>query len=172
MLFITALDHEAQHQEFGCGLTSLEENLDFVNRIITEGYTLVTACLVENTSRTDLPVAAFDGVPMTPVLKALQDEWQTILTEPSSLPSVHQNELKAITRRRLDAYQLNIRGHQQMIGYLEQWLQRTQDRMLSEPRKSRLLQQYRHRLAVHQEQLTQTHFLFSLAQSRLCQMEA
>jgi len=81
-LFLTAFDQQVKQREFSCALASIEANLDFLNHLIAQGHTLLTAHLIDDERRIDLPLVAFDGLPVATALQALQKEWQAILTQP------------------------------------------------------------------------------------------
>lgn len=93
MLFLTTIDPSNIKREFNCGFTSMEANFDFLSSIVAEGNTLVDAYILEGSSRMELPVAAFDGVPLSEVIRALQQEWEAVLSQPLQPLSAHRPEL-------------------------------------------------------------------------------
>ena len=169
-LFLTALDQQGHYREFSCLLSSLEANFDLLNRIIAQGDILLSAYVMEDTTRTDLPVAAFDGLPASSGIRTLEREWQAILNSPVVPRSLHQQELLALTRRRMDQYDFNIAAHERMIAYFDKWLQNTKTTTPPGPTRSYLIQRYECQLAAHQLQLAEVRFRSNLVASRLNQL--
>ncbi|CAN5196636.1 hypothetical protein BH09BAC4_BH09BAC4_46060 [soil metagenome] len=170
ILFFSALDHQANHRDFSCGLSSLEANWDLLSNLVAQGNTLLTAYVIEDDVRTNLPLAAFDGFPLSADVQALQTEWRTILSTPRSANSIHKEELIALTRQRVHHAERTVIAQERMIDYFGKWLERTQKRSISEPKRSQLVHQYEMQLAKHQVQLGRAHFYSSLVTDRLNQL--
>ena len=172
MLFVTTFDQQATVREFSCSLGSIEANFDFLSSVVAQGHVLLTAHMLEDMNCTLLPLAAFDGLPLSIGIRALQDEWRAILSEPRSSLSIHQEEIIHLTRQRIHYYEVNIRTHKRMIDWYNQWLQRTQDGHTLSLRKSRLVNQYATHLMSCQAQLAKAQFCSELATNRLTQLLA
>ncbi|HEX9959225.1 MAG TPA: hypothetical protein VGA96_18285 [Fibrella sp.] len=171
ILFLTTLDRQANQREFNCRLTSMEANFDFLSSIVAQGNTLLTAYLVDENSRMDLPVAAFDGLPLSVGIDALQQEWQAILSQPDPFTLAHREGIIQLTRQRIDQLQRAIKTHERMAGWYSQWLQRTQEwTTVPESTRSRLIERYEAQLALHKFQLAKAHFQATLAVNRLNQL--
>ena len=171
-LFIRVLDPQINQREFNCGLDSIEASFDFLNHIVAHGHTLLRAYLVEDSIRTDLPIDAFDGLPMTLGIQALEDQWKVILSSKSSLSGSAHQELIELTRRRMDLYEGNIKVHKRMIDWYRIWLDRIQERDLVDPTRTNYSQLYEHHLLAHQTQLVKAHFGAKLLTNRLSQLIA
>ncbi|WP_379846630.1 hypothetical protein [Larkinella bovis] len=60
---------------------SLEIHLDTLNSFVAFGYGLIEAYLIdEEGRRTDLPIEVFDGRPIGPHLRELQEQYQLVLS--------------------------------------------------------------------------------------------
>lgn len=172
ILFLTALDEKANWREFTCDLGSLENKFDFLSKIVARGTTLLTAYILDDNQRTDLPLAAFDGIPLSTGISALQEEWQAILSQPRWPSRLPDEELIRIAQQRIDYYQEVIATHQQMVGWLETWLQRTRNQNLEGAVQLRLLQCYESQIINRQTQLVKAHFQVALSTTRLTQLQA
>lgn len=173
MLFLTAFDRQANVRKFSCYLHSIEATFDFLNRVVSRGDTLLDAHLVDRGSRIDLPLAAFDGIPISPGIQALQQEWQAILNEPRQEATwVRQEEIIELIRQRIRQCEVNIGTHERMIDWFSQWLQRTQDGCTSEVLEDTLVRYYESSLNHHHQQLKKAKFRHELVTSRLSQMLA
>src|SRR4051812_43300616 len=100
ILFLTALDQQISQREFSCQLTSIEAHFDFLNQLVLQGHTLLSAYIIEDSSRTDLPLAAFDGLPMSKDVQALEQDWKAILRKPPIPSLLDHQELIKLTQRR------------------------------------------------------------------------
>lgn len=170
ILHLTALDAHHTQREFSCILTSMEANFDFLNCIVAQGHTLLSAHLMEGSNRTELPVIAFDGLPISKAIQALEHEWQAILSSLYTVHPIHQQELIELTLRRIDSYRIRIAAHKRMIDYFNKWLQRTQNQTLTKPKRSELIRKYESQLAIHTTQLDKMLFDARLATKRLDQL--
>ncbi|RYF64587.1 MAG: hypothetical protein EOO39_26395 [Cytophagaceae bacterium] len=169
-LYLTALDLDNTQREFSCGLISLETSFDFLNHIVARGHTLVKAYILDGSSRTELPVMAFDGLPSLAATQALEREWQAVLASLPLTQSVHCQEMIALTRRRINGYALHIAAQERMITWLTTWLHRTQEKTLTEPMRSRLTGQYESQLGIHKAQRDKLLCGARLAMNRLNQL--
>jgi hypothetical protein len=172
MLFLSAFDPQANHREFSCLLPSLEDNCDFLSTLVQQGNTLLTAYLLEEGVRTPLPLAAFDGLPLSPALQRLEHQWQLSLKGPSSVGSVHREELIGLTRRRLHLAESHVSQHQRMITCFGHWLERTQATSMPELLKAQLLDRYQGQLSRHQAQLAKARVNLALITDRFHQLAA
>lgn len=173
MLFLTALDAEANPRDFSYGgHRALEDNLDFLTTLVTQGHTLLSAYIIEDNNRTDLPLAAFDGVPISAGIHALQLEWERILSRPPSPIYQHRQDLIDLTRHRLHHWEVAVGLHQQMVHFMEHSLHHAQAYFLTEPRRSRFIDRYEAQLASHQAKLAKARFYSCLMANRLNQLLA
>ncbi|WP_138990935.1 hypothetical protein [Larkinella sp. C7] len=75
----------SQGKNRSCRLYSneLEHLMEVLNYFAGSGCRLLSAFLVDNEGkRTDLPLTAFDGLPVTSVMHGLEREYQRALTTP------------------------------------------------------------------------------------------
>lgn len=169
-LYVTTLDLNNTQRDFDCGLISVETSFDFLNHIVARGYTLVNAYLLEESSRIALPVEAFDGLPTSEAIEALEREWQAVLANLPLAQSLHRQEMIELTRRRVNGYALHIAAQERMITWLTTWLHRTQEKTLTEPRRSQLIGQYESQLCIYKAQLDKMLLGARLAANQLNQL--
>lgn len=79
ILSLWALDTNQQERKFTCWLDSDEVAFDFLNQIIANGHTLLSASITEEGQITHLPIHAFDGHFITDQLHQLKAEWTSII---------------------------------------------------------------------------------------------
>ncbi|RZK37676.1 MAG: hypothetical protein EOO61_08690 [Hymenobacter sp.] len=166
-LFLTALDQQANQREFDCQLNSLEDSFDFLSRIVARGDTLVSAYILEDSNRTVLPVAAFDGLPLSIGIQALQQEWQSILREPQRFNPIYLEELIELLYRRLSICETSVAAHKRMVDHFTRSLEWAQTSVSHESTRSYLIHKYEDQLWVYQTQLAKARFYANLCTSRL-----
>lgn len=171
ILFLTAIDQQLNQRDFSCQLSSIEDQFDVLNQLVAQGHTLLSAYMLEGDSRTDLPLAAFDGRPVAPGIQTLEQDWKAILAKPYWPTLRHQRGLIELTRRRLTTTNGSIAAHQRMIETLTGWIQRTQATTPSITRYA-LLRHYDHQLAAQQASLVKANDFAEVAINRLHQLLA
>ncbi|MGM9510164.1 hypothetical protein ACS5NO_20685 [Larkinella sp. GY13] len=59
----------------------IETLFDILSQFVAEGYTLISACVVDEVGRrTDLPIEAFDSEPIEKYVRNLTVEYQQVLS--------------------------------------------------------------------------------------------
>ncbi|RZK44052.1 MAG: hypothetical protein EOO61_04535 [Hymenobacter sp.] len=171
-LYMTALDADAHERVFTCTLTTLEYAFDFLNHVVARGNMLLSAFVVDESGRTELPLAAFDGLPTTTTIQALIDEWTSILNKPISANSANQQVLIELTRRRLRSQQARQVWLREMIEHYSQWQQWSMDDVRWSARQRRVTHRYATQLARHQTQLADTRRVITALTNRLTHLAA
>ncbi len=172
VLFLAALDKEAQLREFSCQLDKLEVAFDFLSTIVARGDTLLSAYILDNEGRTDLPIDVFDGDPFLEAMQEMEKDWQSILSEPlQSDPSQNQYIIQFI-QQRVRQYETRMTNEKLMIGRLEQLLLRSEENISSGQIRSRLIRDYEAMINRYQVQLIKTKLCHKIAVERLNQLIA
>ncbi|RZK31620.1 MAG: hypothetical protein EOO61_17800 [Hymenobacter sp.] len=81
ILLLTAIDSAGEFREFSCQLPDIDSGFAVLTTIASLGQTLVKARLLEESSWTSLPHEAFDELPVLPIIKELEKDWQQLLNE-------------------------------------------------------------------------------------------
>lgn len=141
MLFVTAIDRQAQWRNFSCQLDELELALDVAHSIACQGDTLINVCLLDGTSRLELPAAAFDEHPFTEVIQQLRAEWEFVLAQP--VRSARSPMPSGSARQRLHALQeAKIQNLRRTIRHLQALIDTSQRVLLPSLRQERSLRHY------------------------------
>ncbi|RAJ92247.1 hypothetical protein LX87_05215 [Larkinella arboricola] len=74
---VSASGEVSTHSHYCC---EVEGHFDVLNRCVTAGYTLLSAFVIDQGQRTDLPLEAFDGQPVSAYIKDLQEQYQQVLS--------------------------------------------------------------------------------------------
>ncbi|GAB2542345.1 hypothetical protein [Spirosoma aerophilum] len=75
----TTIDDKNRLRNFSWWFPNIETAFDVLSTLCTKGQWLIKAELIDELERTALPIAAFDGVAISPVLNELEKEWQLLL---------------------------------------------------------------------------------------------
>lgn len=81
ILLLTAIDPAGERKEFVCQLPDIDSGFSVLTSIASLGHTLVKVRLLEESSWTYLPHEAFDDIPVLPIIKELEQDWQQILNK-------------------------------------------------------------------------------------------
>jgi|GEM_PF-5861792 len=153
MLILSALGENNQIKQFTCSLESVEDGFDFLSRIVAGGDTLLAAHLLENRKQVELPVTAFDGMPMSVAIRQLEHEWQAVLNAPAQTLASIGKETVRLIQSQIRQYQITIAQHQQMINHYQTWLRRTESSFGDVSRRNVLIRRYQVLIERHQIQL-------------------
>ena len=172
MVFLTACDKQGNVNQFACGLDSVEAVFDFLDEVVSQGDTLLTAYMLdqlERNKRMDLPLEAFDGIPSSIAIKELQEEWQAILTdpEPHEKGPAHDEATIQLIRQRLRQYQMRIATSERMVNCFTKLLQRLQATSSLGPTRDGLMHQYKTILERSEKQLVKAQFRSNVVTHRL-----
>jgi hypothetical protein len=169
-LFLTAFDRQRHEQKFSRRVESLEEGFKLLNYLVAGGHTLLTAYVLDKNERTDLPVAAFDGMPIDIAFSTLQKEWELILADPRSTTVSHYEDVLDLIRRQQINCAQRVRFLSQMINRYNSWMQRTQDVCSAEALRTQFLNNYQTQVERYQCQLKVARFQSALLTKRLNQL--
>lgn len=83
IILIQTIDVNNQKRYFSWWFSKLELAFDVMNAIQLTGARLLTAELIDDDQRTQLPVDAFDGddIPYSMRIQQLEREWQQVLNQ-------------------------------------------------------------------------------------------
>ncbi|GAB3012940.1 hypothetical protein [Spirosoma pulveris] len=82
LLLFTTQDQNASQRNFSWWFATIETALDALSSIASRGDQLMKAEIIDEDHRISLPVEAFDGRFLSPVINELESEWQYLLNEP------------------------------------------------------------------------------------------
>jgi hypothetical protein len=170
MLFLTACDRQSNQREFSCSVESLEKGFKLLNYLVAGGNTLLTAYVLDKNGRTELPVAAFDGIPIDIAFNTLQKEWEFVLATLLPTTDTHYQDMLDLVRRQQANCAQQVTFLSQMINRYNSWMQRIQEGCSVEKRRTRLVNRYQTQLERHQSQLRVARFQSALLTKRLNQM--
>ena len=123
LLYLTTIDKERQFREFFVLVSSLEKALDFLSLLVSLDSILIKAELVENGKRMELPVEAFDGHLVSPVIQTLEAEWHQVLDAPVAVEPVPDEWLARLIQQRNECQIDRIFRLEHAIETFEQQLQ-------------------------------------------------
>lgn len=108
ILLFEAIDPQKQWRVFTCQLDGLEEVIELLDGLVSEGNTLLKVQISDQDGRLELPCDAFDADSMTGHIRELKREWETVLkpsAEPAT-PSVNDllHRVRALQRAKTDNY--------------------------------------------------------------------
>ena len=172
LLVLTAIDEDYQLREFSCYLQKLEVGFDLLNDIVAKGHTLVKAHLVDDDHSTVLPLDAFDGTSFLVAIQELEQEWQSLLQEPQTVPAPDHTELTHWTELRVQLYEKRITNLNWTLGRLKQIQQRDQDRTSFKPTQSGLEVHYSSLINRYEVQLIKAHLIHNVMLERLSLLRA
>ena len=172
VLFLAALDKEAQLREFSCQLDKLEVAFDFLSTIVARGDTLLSAYILDNNERTDLPIDVFDGAPFLEAMQDMEKDWQALLSAPPQPEQSPNQHIIQFIQQRVRQYETRIANEKLMISRLEQLLLRSNEGFSSGHIRSRLIREYEAMISRCQIQLIKTKVCHRLAIERLNQLTA
>ncbi|MFD1143730.1 hypothetical protein ACFQ4C_21560 [Larkinella insperata] len=78
-LIFSSVSSSGEPYTHGLRCTELEGHFEVLNSFVAAGYQLLSAFLVDQGHRMDLPLEAFDGSPMRDPLHQLQEQYQQVL---------------------------------------------------------------------------------------------
>lgn len=79
IIFLAISPQEREPRTLQYGDQSLDACLEFLTNLAGNGWQLIHIELVDNGRHTQLPIEAFDGLPMKSPLRRLHHEWKTLL---------------------------------------------------------------------------------------------
>ncbi|WP_420151076.1 hypothetical protein [Spirosoma sp.] len=147
ILSFTAIDASAQLRNFFYQQEELENALDILSAIASQGDTLLNACIIDEKSRLELPVEAFDGQQFSDSIKQLEKQWQTVLSESTRTTEENDTWYVELTRQRVKLYEDRLDQLTKTINQLEVLYQHTEDYMFNERLRTNLINRYSSLLA-------------------------
>ncbi|RZK37675.1 MAG: hypothetical protein EOO61_08685 [Hymenobacter sp.] len=165
ILVLDAIDPNGNTRRFATEIPTLESSFDFLSTLVSKGNILLKAYVKDGKQRYELPVEAFDGLPLAVGIHTLQEEWQAILTNAYSKNLIYEDQVWLATQW-VKQCSSKIMYHQQMIIWA---------RVGSQPnsfKKTTELAYYDGQLMYHQDQLVQAECRLSIRRNWLNQVTA
>ncbi|MFD2570312.1 hypothetical protein ACFSUS_06680 [Spirosoma soli] len=170
LLFLKAFDKYKDVREFSCGLNDIESALDFLSKLTTKGETLIDACIIEDDSRLDLPVNAFDGELFKGPLKQLESQWQQLLKKPIADTPVDKEAVKGYIQRSIVLNRTQINYVTALLDQLEEKIRTTQAGKLCSATKEMLITLYNAQINKHQNYLAKQESYYQRKCAKLHQL--
>jgi hypothetical protein len=167
MLVLTAIDSHHQLREFSCPISQLEVGFDLLNTIVARGHALISAYIMDDNQSTSLPLEAFDGGHFLTAVQELQEEWQTILSDPpqaASLPSVSLSQWR---HQRVRRYEVRVDILKRTLDRLQEIWQRARDKTPGQSTPSPVQSHYRDLIERCKVRLIKAQLLYQVALDRL-----
>lgn len=165
-IVLTAIDPQGHTNEFRGDLPSLEAGFDFLSRIVGKGHTLLKAYIQDGNMQVNLPLAAFDGLPLSVDILALQGEWQAILAMAYYKDIIHEDQVW-LARQFVHQCDLKISHHQRMLSWASDTL-----KIKSLTNFARLTDHYERLVDRHQKLLVAAQLRLGLRKAWLDQLLA
>ena len=167
IIALTALNAQAQVQDFVYQLDTLEAGLDVVSTIAGKAHRLLKVALIGEGSTTLLPIEAFDGQPLSKSIQHLQKEWQAILEKEVDYGVATTYWWINSTDQRIKRQQATIAHLEQVIILSQQRLQRIEQHHSHQSYYALTLRQLRATLERHQHNLNTEQESFQRLLNRL-----
>lgn len=171
ILSFTAIDKNAQLRDFSCQFTELENALDVLSSIASQGDTLLAAYVTDEESRLELPVEVFDGQQFSASFKQLEEQWQAILNEPIQSKKANDTWYVNLMQQRIKLYEQKIDSLSQLITELQQFRQQAEERIYNERLQTRLINRYNSMLTLYHHYRTQAQSNQKQILEKLSQLE-
>lgn len=116
ILFFSGTSGEVQCMHVGYPISNYESAFELLTQLVADGWILQEAVIIDGTGRTNITVEAFDGQSIQEDIRALQQQWQLIL---SPQPGPDKPPVKQRIREwhaQMEVYYDN------MISYLEKMI--------------------------------------------------
>jgi hypothetical protein len=140
IFFLTTLDPKGETRNFYYQQSALEKGLDVLDMIAARGDVLTKAVVFDGAHTIELPVDAFDGQPVSPMITALEQEWRKLLLEPIN-PSAYRQWALDQMNQRISVHETIMLMLDQAIDETQQRLSRIRVDVLQEPYGSRIIHQ-------------------------------
>ena len=171
ILSFTAIDKRNEFRAFSCQLNDLETALNTVSSISSEGDTIISAQVADESSCLNLPIDVFDGEIFSVPLQQLKKQWQAILHEPAHLLLPDNSWHIDLTQQRIKLYDNRIDQFTLVISRFERLRQRVEETIIREPHRSNLLNYYDLTLDKYHQQVERTQVGKELTLKKLKQLE-
>lgn len=143
MLFvINTSNMQGDVQEFPIWLDKLEDGLDLVSKLARKGHTLLKVYVIDQDSKTSLPVELFDGTFFGAPFQQLEQQWRAVLEKPLSPTAVSSGRVSDFFRLRLKTYDRQLSELEHKLTDLRGRLDKVVDARISPILKPNLIQHY------------------------------
>lgn len=170
ILSFTALNKQGQFRSFSCHISKLEVALDALSTIHSQGDALITAELVDEGNRMELPVDAFDGELLSNPIRQLEEQWQAVLSEPVRSVSTTTCWRAEMARQQLRLCNQRIDHYLKSINCLEWMRQQAEEAIYTEWRRTKMIRHYDTMLNQYYEYMERAKANQYVVQQRLNQL--
>lgn len=116
ILFFSGTSEGIQCMHVGYPITDYESAFELLTQLVADRWILEEAVIIDETSRMDIPLEAFDGQPIQEHIRSLQQQWQRILS-PLPVPN------KPPVKQRMKDWHVQMEVYyDNMISYLEKMM--------------------------------------------------
>ena len=123
-LRLVAIDQLGEERNFTCELEQLEDGFDLLNHIVAKGHTLLEASIVDHHQSTSLPVEVFEGVSFLAAMQELQQEWESLLIQPTPALSFTQQQRIQWLEQRVQHFTRRIADIERLSAHFRGLIQR------------------------------------------------
>ena len=171
VLSFTALNKQSQFRSFCCHLNKLEAALNVLSTISSQGDIILTAQLIDEGHRMELPVAAFDGQSFSEPIRQLEEQWQAILSQPIPLTSPTSPWRLEIVHQQLRRCNERIEQFGKVVYSLDELRWRAEHSVFPASPNAKLIEYYDRMLNRYHDCLEQAEARQFILQQKLSQLE-
>lgn len=156
MIFLLkTLTTDGAFRDFSYAPAKLEHGFQLLSTIVANGDVLIDVRIVEHGRETKLPPGVFDGTPFMAPIRELEQEWQTLLTEPESVDTaVDVAGLIDLNQQWMDVCETAVWKNEALIKQFKALLRRNEESLYPGPRQAKLAACYRLKIAACQKEVT------------------
>ena len=120
ILFVDGMTNGISCTHVGFWISNHESAFELLTQLVADNWVIQEATVVDGIDRLSVPVEAFDGQPIQIHIRALQRQWQQILSSQPLPPTMLTNQQLKNWYIQLDAYYDDMLNHLgKMISILE-----------------------------------------------------
>ncbi|QDK81129.1 hypothetical protein EXU85_21930 [Spirosoma sp. KCTC 42546] len=153
IFYLTAVNQQGERQKFYFENSELEKGFEVLTNISSRGHVLLNASVCDGDSLLQLPVEAFDGQPCLPAIRALEQEWLTVLKSPTPVKSICHSWASEFITNRINRHESSIVKLEMAISRMQHRLANVQSINSKESYRSTSLRQLEHTLNRFQSSL-------------------
>ena len=138
-----------------------------MNHIVAKGHTLLKASIVDQNQSTSLPVEVFEGISFVAAMQELQQEWESVLIQPTQELSLTQQQRIQWLEQRVKHLAKRIAAMERLDTHFRGLIQRTDDFCSFVDKSPGASHHFRSILARNDVRLIKRQLLYHLALDRL-----
>ena len=153
VVLFTAINNQTGPRSFSFRPTDLESGLDFLNIVQARGDSILSAHLIDEDGIIELPIETIDGIPFAAPIHKLEQEWKAVLAKCIPPVSCIDQELVDWNLKRIDNCEEKLANQVLMVERLNLLLQRAEEKLVSEPERSQLVDHYKLQIDTYNQQI-------------------